>query len=279
MRYIIIIMIRYNDSYIKQRNAFPLATYSCKYVNNFNRENVAIHYHRDFEILYVDKGFADFQISGKGYSVGSGTMILINPFEPHCIEIKSPNYAHRCICFDIGLVELPEKDKLLSGELGYKNIIVNTETLLPYFDMCYNAEKEKAKGWELRARGTLMLLFSLLNDCIGKSNSAKEQAFAKEIMQFLEENYQKDVTSSLLADKFSYNHSYFCRLFKKIFTCSFSEYLNVFRVTKAKELLITHSVSESAVLSGFASLSYFSRTFKSITGVSPAKYKAQIKAL
>ena len=270
-------MINYNDNYIKNRQGFPIATYSCRYRSADKRENIKIHYHRDFEILYIEKGFADFQISGKTYSVAGGTIILINPFETHSIEIKSPTYAHRCIDFDIGLLDLPEKEKILSGELSFKNTIVNAGKLLPYFDLCYNSEKEKGDGWELRARGALMLLFSMLGECIGKSVSAKEQAFSKEVLKHLESDFAKDISSAELAERFSYNHSYFCRLFKKVFTCSFGEYLNIFRIAKAKEFLNTSSVSQAAMLSGFASLSYFSRSFKKITGITPAQYKKSIK--
>ena len=268
-------MIKYDDNYIKNRNSFPFATYNCKYVNCFDRENITIHYHKDFEILYIDKGFADIQISGKNYNVGSGTLILINPFEAHAIDIKSPNYAHRCICFDIGLLDLKDEDKILSGELSYKNIILNSSSLLPYFDLAYKSEKEKADGWELRSQGSLMLMFSLLSECVEKSKSLKEQKFAKKILEILETDFSKDITSAEAAERFSYNHSYFCRLFKKIFNSSFSEYLNIFRVTKAKEFLKEHTVSETAILSGFASLSYFSRTFKRISGLTPAEYKKE----
>ena len=167
-------MIKYDDNYIKNRNSFPLATYTCKYVNCFDRESVTIHYHKDFEILYIDKGFADVQISGKNYSVGSGTLILINPFEPHSIIVRSPNYSHRCICFDIGLLDLKNEEEILSGELSYKNIILNSASLLPYFDLSYKSEKEKQDGWELRSQGSLLLMFSLLSECVEKSKILKE---------------------------------------------------------------------------------------------------------
>lgn len=273
LSYIYGIMIKYDDNYIKNSKGFPVATYACDFKQVTEKKLINIHYHRDFEILYIDKGFADFQISGKVYSVAAGSLILINPFEPHYIEIKSPSYAHRCIDFDVKILDLPEAEQLLSGELSYKNHILNTKALLPYFDLCFNAEISKTAGWEIRAKGALLVLFSLLGGYVGTSISAKEQAFAKEILQFLEENFSADITSAQMAKRLSYNHSYFCRLFKKVFTCSFGEYLNIFRITKAKELLREHSVSQTAMLSGFSSVSYFSLVFKKITGLSPLQYK------
>lgn len=265
--------MNYNDTYIKNRHGFPVATYACSFENITEPTYVTTHYHRDFEILYVDNGVAYFQISGRRFEARSGSLILINPFEPHFIEIKSDSYAHRCVDFDLNILDLPEANKLLSEELCFANHISDATHLLHYFNLCFDAEVNKDKGWEIRAKGSLLVLFSLLDDYIGRVGSAKEQIFAREILRFLEDNFAQNITSAELAAKLSYNHSYFCRRFKKVFACSFSEYLNIYRISKAKEFLNEHSVSETALLSGFSSVSYFTTSFKRNTGMTPSEYK------
>ncbi len=60
---------------------------------------------------------------------------------------------------------------------------------------------------------------------------------------------------------------------QKLFTVCFD------LVSKAKEVLKKHSVSETAVSCGFQNISYFSRVFKSVTGMTPTEYKRNIYEL
>ena len=46
-----------------------------------------------------------------------------------------------------------------------------------------------------------------------------------------------------------------------------------FDQAKAKELLKDYSVSDTALLAGYSSVSYFTMVFKSIAGITPSQYK------
>jgi two-component system response regulator YesN len=63
-------------------------------------------------------------------------------------------------------------------------------------------------------------------------------------------------------------------VFKEHTGVSFSRYLNEFRITKAKELLVTGKMKAKDVAEavGYADGSYFYTTFKKITGISPSDY-------
>ena len=86
-------------------------------------------------------------------------------------------------------------------------------------------------------------------------------------------NYMKNISSDDAAAFVSYNQSYFCRVFRKTFSCTFGEYLGLYRIKKAKELLKKENVSKTAMLCGFGSISYFSVEFKKYCGMSPLAYK------
>jgi AraC-like DNA-binding protein len=68
---------------------------------------------------------------------------------------------------------------------------------------------------------------------------------------------------------------HFCRLFKKKIGLTVMDYILKTRIAMAKELLCEAdmSVTEISESCGFSSISYFSRTFKNETGMSPLKYK------
>ena len=71
----------------------------------------------------------------------------------------------------------------------------------------------------------------------------------------------------------------FCRLFKKRIGLTVMEYILKTRIAIAKELLCEAnlSVTEISEACGFSSISFFSRTFKNETGVSPLQYKKQMR--
>lgn len=94
------------------------------------------------------------------------------------------------------------------------------------------------------------------------------------IFDYIEKHYAEDITLEQIAALFNLNKSYFCRLFKRTIGASFIQFLNYLRISKAEELLHTEkSLAEIADQVGFASVSYFSRTFKKIKSMPPQQYK------
>lgn len=95
------------------------------------------------------------------------------------------------------------------------------------------------------------------------------------IKKFVEENYMKAINIPDTARRFYLSAGYFCHYFRKEVGISFMNYVNIYRVSKAKELL-THSkrgISEIVDLCGFGSFSQFNRTFRDATGCSPREYR------
>ncbi len=69
--------------------------------------------------------------------------------------------------------------------------------------------------------------------------------------------------------------TYFSRIFKREKGEQFSKYLNRLRIEKSKPLLLKQGMkmSDIAQMVGFEDQSYYTKVFKSITGVSPLRYK------
>jgi len=66
----------------------------------------------------------------------------------------------------------------------------------------------------------------------------------------------------------------FCRYFKKQTRITFTEFVNQYRITQAKTLLLQgKTISETCYEVGFESLSYFNKLFKNITGENPSAFK------
>lgn len=239
-----------------------------------------LHYHSDFEILFITEGHVQMKINDAPLEANSGDILLINPFDVH-YGVSSHSYlSYYCLDFNIKMLDLPDETALLSEEIKYRHIIHAplSEQLSQHLKAATCAYLDEPAGWQLVVRGSLLLFFSALSDWLYSSAPNKNNIFTKTVLKFIDDNYALPITSREAAEALSYNQSHFCRLFRKSFTTSFSSFLNEYRIKKAKEFLHEHNVSQAAAMAGFNDQSYFSQTFKKSAGVSPTDYKKMISS-
>ena len=93
--------------------------------------------------------------------------------------------------------------------------------------------------------------------------------------EFVETHFAEVVRLSVVAGLCHMSESEFSRVFKKENGHTFCEYLLKFRISKACELLSDSPVHVKTVAFdvGFNDVSYFARTFRRYTGVTPSSYQ------
>lgn len=108
----------------------------------------------------------------------------------------------------------------------------------------------------------------------GDSGSKKQDV--QQVKSYLEEHHAEKLTLETVAERFFINKHYLARLFKERYGISVNGYLQQVRITHAKQLLrFTDKKVESVGLEcGIGELSYFSRIFKKVEGVSPSEYRS-----
>lgn len=95
------------------------------------------------------------------------------------------------------------------------------------------------------------------------------------IEKFLEENYMIDISLDNLADYLGHSFKYTSVLFKKVMGDNFKNYLNIYRLEKAKEFMEYNKdlkIKDLAELVGYNSSNTFIRIFRKYEGISPGKY-------
>ncbi|OCT15266.1 hypothetical protein A8709_14300 [Paenibacillus pectinilyticus] len=94
-------------------------------------------------------------------------------------------------------------------------------------------------------------------------------------VDYIEAHYNEELSLQQIADTVQMSAKYFSTLFKKEMGIGFVEYWMHYRVEKAKELLLSSSLRsyEISDMLGFADHSYFSRTFRKVTGMSPREFR------
>ena len=285
----------YDDGYRKYFENIPIAAHidcinedTSKYLidENGNVMFTHPHNHKDFEILLIKSGIADFKIDDITYRVKPNDVILINPYEIHSSLAFRTHFplSFCCFTFDLSLLGSVSThpvsklaQKLCDGSARFDNVVSDCEEISEIFGKLEKIYVGKKGAWEYYVSGYMFEFFGKLCDygyCHEKVLPSKNKIFIKRIQQYIEKNYSENITSSDAAGELCYDLSYFCRLFRSNFGQKFSEYLNFYRVTQAKFLLKDgYSVSETAALVGYISVSYFVKMFKMYNMVCPSEYK------
>ncbi len=127
----------------------------------------------------------------------------------------------------------------------------------------------------------------LFLDCLVRSamsptitaGSKLREFYVHEAIEFIEHNFQNNITVEDIAAVCGLNRSYFGKIFKQAIGKSPNEFLLSFRMAKAAELLkLTNlSVAEIGNAVSYENPLHFSRAFKSVYNLSPRNWRTQNK--
>jgi len=204
----------------------------------------------------------------------------------YILFINQLNYEKRIYNFNDHVFEVDgnNMDKLLFKKLLELN--PNMELIdydpkkydnLNYLDKCKQYEKEKSLQDMLESQGILLQLFSRFtppkNEHINLDDSSGLKIF--HIIQFIEQNLDKNLSVKLLAKEACLSPDYFSRLFVRITKTRPIEFIQRKRIEKAQLLLATtnDSLENISEQTGLNNASYLTRIFKRFTGKSPGKYR------
>ncbi|HBL81001.1 MAG TPA: hypothetical protein DD391_00040, partial [Clostridiales bacterium] len=108
----------------------------------------------------------------------------------------------------------------------------------------------------------------------GRNNLAASSNTAKRALEYIQNNFTRDLSLEDAAKYLNLNPSYFSRFFKLHTGYNFRDYLIELRVKKAKELLLTgkYKIYEISIMTGYKNSKYFAAQFKAVTGLTPSEF-------
>ena len=249
------------------------------------------HFHPEFELVYVEGASASRHVGDHISTYKDSDLVFIGSNIPH-------------LNFDYG-VQTDYKKEVLHIKPFFKNMVLGE---IPELSGIRELFKRSAhgiafKGETKRIVGNRMKKFhafssfdifmeiiqilkilslstdfELLHDqpFINKYNK-KEQERLRHIYAFIDENYHRKINIEEIASECNLGKEAFCRYFKKATGNTFVGFLNQYKISQAKRLLLTgKNVGETCFECGFESLSYFNRTFKKVTNENPSEFKKKL---
>ncbi len=108
-----------------------------------------------------------------------------------------------------------------------------------------------------------------------KGTKGVREVYVREALEFIEKNFQNDISVEDIADFCGLNRSYFGAVFKELMGKTTQEFLLNYRMAKAAELLRQpqYTVGDIGNAVGYRNPLHFSRAFKNLYGVSPRAWR------
>lgn len=103
--------------------------------------------------------------------------------------------------------------------------------------------------------------------------------FFEKIEKFVREHLSENLSPQKICGVFGISQAYLSRLFRKYSTVSFSKRLAILRVEKAQQIMRDNKelyIKDIASRVGYGDQFYFSRIFRSVTGISPTEYMEEL---
>lgn len=116
---------------------------------------------------------------------------------------------------------------------------------------------------------------SLAAEQIATQQEHAEPAMIERARAVIEERSAESLSLTEIARSVHASTFHFCKTFKRATGMTFTQYLSMVRIAKAKKLLANPQarITEVAYEAGFASLTHFNRMFRRIAGQSPTDFR------
>ena len=250
------------------------------------------HYHPEYELVYVEASNGIRHVGQHISSYMGSDLVLIGPNIPHLNFDYGLRTAYKQIVVQLkehflgdAFHEIPELSSIqqlferaymglsfsgktkanVAGKLKHMQTVDHFEQLLcllQIFQILANSDEVV----ELNEQDTSIKLF--LNDKIRMGA----------VYKYIHANYNETPDVNTVASSVHLSTAAFCRYFKKQTKMTFTDFVNQYRITQAKTLLLhDKSISEACYEVGFESLSWFNKLFKKITGENPSDFKRRYK--
>lgn len=252
----------------------------------------ASHWHSAAELIYVQQGGYQILVNGVSYSLGEGDSLLIHPWHIHTTICPPDVQALLGVLkFDLSLLRFaggtPEETEFL-GRLDanlpphcFPAPVAEDCGLLGLLSRVFWELKEQKDGAALAVRlfigEAILRLLRFSGPPEPKSAGTGFVNRFYPVFRYMEEHFAEQMTASDILPLCNLSYSRFAVLFRQFTGCTFTDYLNRYRIARAQQLLQNpeFSISQAAEHCGFLDICYFDRMFRKYVGAPPSVWRKQ----
>ena len=264
--------------------------FSIYHIANVKRSfQIPVHWHDEFEIIYVKSGFLTVSISGENYIGKPGDAFVVSPGNLHFMGSQTGNVDYFTFLFPLKYISFRTDDILddkLLEPLNSGHLMISPEIEDTVKEQCeqlveiYGAKKEESQSKITAQIKTKIILLQFIlklwkKGFIVENDTSGKNTVEKEMVSYIQQNFTGKILLKEFGKQFHLSEKYISRYFKEHFHITISQYVTYLRLEHAKQLLQDTDipVTEVAMQSGYQNVSYFIRNKKKTYGMSPLKYR------
>jgi AraC-like DNA-binding protein/quercetin dioxygenase-like cupin family protein len=248
------------------------------------------HYHPEYEIVCVLNGDGTRHVGNHFSTYENGDLVLMGPNLPHSGFGLNAHGMHEEIVVQI-------KDDVFKESILTRPEMNDIALLLEKakYGICFYGQTKQNATNKLRKLIKLSPFekyieflsalhvmatsdeYALLNPDIDLSSLLKKNnSRLQNIFTHVEKHFNEEVDIKKVAVIANLSVPSFCNYFKKLMNCTFTDFVNQYRIQRACALMLHEkSITEICYECGFNNVAYFNKVFKTIMKKTPTEYKRE----
>lgn len=229
------------------------------------------------QVIYCVNGVGILSIDGQEIKIRPNTLFFLPPNIPHeYYGISSDPWSTNWITFTGENISFSlNKLDMSNWRVFELDSIDAVDTIFRRIIGIFKSE-QPLSGYT--ASG---LLYELLIECFkgscseGMSQTTQENSIIRPVINFINDNYHKDISLADMAKMSNCTPEHLCKVFKAHVGLRPFEYLAKKRIQEAKRLLSTnlYTISQVGKMVGYTNNSYFCSVFKKYEKLSPSEFR------
>ncbi|HTV17636.1 MAG TPA: helix-turn-helix domain-containing protein [Polyangiaceae bacterium] len=248
-----------------------------------------LHDHDFCEIVIVASGNGWHVLNGEPHLLSCGEVLYLAPSDRHAFEQVQDLYLTNVIYRPNGALLHPERLRpyLQPGgdaeERRYWQVSDEAlQRLAPLLSALADESRRSDSASSVMAESLLgQLVVTLWRERYASDgHGLSESGRLAQVLKYLRQNCAQPIDLDELARRYGYSERNLRRVFREATATTPHDYLVKLRLCRAIHALRASdaSITDVALASGFSDGNYFSYAFRKLTGMSPSRYRREVRA-
>lgn len=276
--------MRYKRFLIEPCQNYAAKIYLCpEQINDFD---LMLHWHRDYEFIYVEKGPLKVQKIDSHITLNDGELYFLNSEEVHSYDEVTDDLRFVVINISPKILRpyFKNPDEIPTFRIDKGEAYDGIAEALHRLCECKNLN-DRIEILKIKAILNVISYY-LIRDCERtgieyiKGSDSDDFDCSQSAIQYMEENFNRDIPLNEIASYVGMTPAHFSKYFKDKNEMTFSKYLRRIRLDHAiKDLRDSEiSVKTAALKNGFPNVNSLILTCKEIYGRTPLEIKQFVKS-